>query len=183
MLEHGLMGKNVFFESSIKVPALLRYPRVVPAQRFPELLEAIDVMPTLLDLCRIQVPYNVQGRSFSKLITGDTKGYEARTQVFSENVVPEVITTGSLNMYYEPGEGVAGIRHPDAKMVRTQRWKLTHYPGHGGELYDLENDPGETKNLYADARHQGTVQELRGALLDWMITADETDQIARRWLL
>jgi arylsulfatase len=183
LLEHGLTDKNVFFEGSIRVPMMVRYPRVVAPARYEEMIEAIDLMPSLLELCRIREPYNVQGRSFAPLIAGRRDAYRPRTHVFSENVIPEVITTGSLNMYYEPGEGIAGIRHPDAKMVRTDRWKLTHYPGHGGELYDLANDPREARNLYGDPTHRATVNELKGVLLDWMITADEKDQIARRWLV
>ena len=65
----------------------------------------------------------------------------------------------------------------------TRKWKLTHYPGHGGELYDLREDPGEERNLYTDPARKSLVQDLKGALLDWMITADENDQIAPRWLL
>jgi arylsulfatase len=183
LLEHGLTDKNVFFESSIRVPLLIRYPSHIQPARHQHLVEAIDLMPTLLDLCGIQTPYNAQGRSLAGLLTGNADEYQPREAVFAENIIPEVITTGNLQMPYRPGEGIAGIRHPDAKMVRTARWKLTHYPGYGGELYDLETDPGETTNLYQDPAHQATVAELRLALLDWMITADETDQIARHWLL
>jgi arylsulfatase A-like enzyme len=78
---------------------------------------------------------------------------------------------------------VAGIRHPDAKMARTRKWKLNYYPGHGEELYDLENDPHEERNLAGDPAHRGTVMDMRQAILDWMITADENDQIAEKWLL
>ena len=68
-------------------------------------------------------------------------------------------------------------------MIRTRKWKFNYYPGGLGELYDLENDPHEYRNLCADPAHQNTVRELRGRLLDLLITADENDQIARRWLL
>ena len=77
--------------------------------------------------------------------------------------------------------GIKDIRHPDCKMVRTRRWKFNYYPGNGGELYDLENDPDETRNVIASPEHQKQVQELKGAILDWMITADEASQIAPRW--
>jgi len=113
-------------------------------------------------------------------VTGGA-GYAARTEVFAENIIPEVIN--SMGMFYERGQGVGGVRHPDAKMVRTRRWKLNYYVGNGGELYDLEQDPGETRNLYGDPEHQELVRDLKGKVLDWMITADETDQIAPRWLL
>ena len=88
-----------------------------------------------------------------------------------------------MDMAFVPGEGVGGIRHPDAKMLRTRRWKFNYYPGNAGELYDLENDPGELHNLYAGAAHQATVREMKGRLLDWLITTDENDQVARRWLV
>jgi arylsulfatase A-like enzyme len=84
-------------------------------------------------------------------------------------------------MPYVAGEGVGGIRHPDAKMLRSRRWKFNYYPGNGGELYDLENDPGETRNVYGDTGHQAIVREYKDRLLDFLITADETDQIAPRW--
>jgi arylsulfatase A-like enzyme len=182
LLEHGVDGKNVFFEASVHVPFLIRYPgRVAPGVR-RELVEMVDVAPTLLEFCGLPAPKECQGRSLAPLLTG-TGSYQSRSVVFAENIIPEVITSGSLDMSYTPGLGVAGIRHPDAKMARTARWKVNYYPGHGGELYDLENDPGETRNLYQEGSYRGRVEELKQALLDWMITADETDQIAPRWLL
>jgi arylsulfatase A-like enzyme len=180
LLEHGLVGKNVFFEASIHVPFLVRWPgRAAPALR-SELIETVDLVPTLLELCGLAVPDRVQGRSFAPLLAGAP--YNAREMVFAENSIPEVITGSSMEYAYAPGKGVAGIRHPDAKMVRTARWKITHYPGHGGELYDLKNDPGETHNLYSDPEISNTIRDLKAALLDWMIVADETDQIAPQWL-
>ena len=170
LLEHGLQGKNVFFEASIRVPLLVRFPNRVPPAKRHELVETIDVMPAILDLCGIPVPENCQGRSLAP-----------REAVFAENIIPEVITGHGLDIPFVPGQGLGGIRHPDAKMVRTRRWKLNYYPDNGGELYDLENDPDEFRNLYTDPAHQGAAGELKGRILDWLITADENDQIARRW--
>ena len=172
LLEHGLVDKNVFFEASVHVPLLVRLPgKIAPGKR-RELTETIDVMPSVLQACGVPVPPRVQGRTFGP-----------REMVFCENIIPEIITGGKRDFYFVPGQGVKGIRHPDAKMVRTDRWKLTYYPGHGGELYDLNEDPGEERNLYEDGAHKSKVQELQGAILDWMITADENDQIAPKWLL
>ncbi len=179
LLEHGLQGKNVFFEASLRIPLVARLPGRIRPGRYRELIETVDVLPSLLDLCGLPAPLNCQGRSFAGLVTGGA--YAAREAAFAENIIPEVITGGSLDMPFVPGRGVGGIRHPDAKMVRTPRFKLNYYPGHGGELYDLEEDPGETRNLYRDPSRGSVVRELEGRLLDWMITADETDQIAERW--
>lgn len=175
LLEHGLEGKNVFFEASVRAPFLLCYPEKIKAGVRRELVEMVDVLPTLLELCGIALPSTIQGRS---MMSG-----EKREFVFAENVIPEVINSGSLDMPYAPGKGVGGIVHPDAKMMRTERWKYNHYPGHGGELYDLLNDPGETQNLYQDAAYRETVREMKDRLLDFLIIADESDQIAPRWLL
>jgi len=49
-------------------------------------------------------------------------------------------------------------------------------------LYDLQNDPLEMKNLADDVAHREVVFEMKDRLLHWLITADETDQIAPRWL-
>jgi len=181
LMEHGLVDKNVFFESSVRVPFLCSLPGVINPGRYNELIEMVDLVPTLLDLAALAVPDNVQGRSFVPLVASGRGAYKPRDAAFAENIVPEVITGGRLNIEYKPGEGVGGILHPDAKMVRTQRWKLNYYPGHGGELYDLENDPREERNLYADTGARTTVSDLKETLLDWLITSDESEQIARRW--
>lgn len=179
LLEHGFEGKNAFFESSVRIPFFIAWPNKIAAARYHQLVETVDLVPTLLDLAGVPVPVNVQGRSLAPLLMGS--GYTARDAVFSENIIPEVITGGSLDMPYVPGKGVAGIRHPDCKMVRTREWKFNYYPGYEGELYDLANDPGETRNLYRE--RPAAMREMKDRLLDWMITADETDQIAPKWLL
>jgi len=173
LLEHGLEGKNLFFESSVHVPLLVRFPGRLAPTVHQELAEQIDVVPSALEWCGIQVPPRVQGQEL----------FRQRGAVFAENIIPEVITGGKLDYYFTPGEGVKGIRHPDAKMVRTSRWKFNYYPGHGGELYDLREDPGENRNLFADPERQPLVREMKDRLLDWLITSGETDQIAPRWLL
>ena len=182
LLEHGLEGKNVFFESSVRVPFLMALPGRIRPGRRDEIVETVDVLPTLFDLCGLPVPSGVQGRSFAPLLTGAAP-YAPREFAFAENIIPEVITNRALDLPYVPGQGVGGIRHPDAKMLRTSRWKFNHYPGHGGELYDLANDPGEERNLYSDPAQLPRVREMKDRLLDFLITAGETGQIAPRWLL
>ena len=183
MLAHGLFGKNVFFENSVRIPLLVSWPGRIRPGIYSELIESVDVLPSVLELCGLPIPDQVQGRSFVSLVAGERSHYQPRTAQFAENVMPEVITNGDEGYFFTPGKGVGGVRHPDAKMIRTNRWKMNYYVGHGGELYDLADDPGEWVNLFDDPAHQEIVRDLKCELLDWMIMADENDQIARRWLV
>ncbi len=182
--EHGIVGKNCFFESSIRVPFMLSLPgRVAPGQHREEMIPAVDLLPTVLDFAGLPVPPEVQGRSFAPLIDNTGRPYIPHDAVYCENIIPEVITNGSLDLPFEKGRGVDGIRHPDAKMVRTGRWKYCYYPDGYAELYDLQADPDETTNLAGLPQHHETEDTLRTRLLNWLINSQETDQIAPRWLL
>lgn len=183
LLEHGLLGKNVFFEASVHVPLLVRMPGRIRPGRYDALVESIDVLPTLFDLVGLPEPENCQGRSLAPLCDGSGRDWTPRRAVFSENVIPEVITGGALDFHFVKGKGVKGIRHPDAKMVRTERWKYNYYPEHGEELYDLQEDPHERHNLAGDPARKPILDDLRVQLLNWLITADEVDQIAPRWVI
>ncbi len=141
------------------------------------------MLPTLFELAGLPEPYQSQGRSLVPLIAKSSRKYVPREAVFCENVIPEVITGGSFDFAFEKGKGIKGVRHPDAKMVRTRRWKYAYYPEGYAELYDLENDPREERNLHGSPKYKPTEEELRGRILDWLITANETDQIAKRWRL
>ncbi len=183
LLEHGIMGKNCFFEAAVRVPFMLCLPGRVPARRYDQLIETVDLLPTLCELIGLPEPLECQGRSFAPLIANLGRAYTPHDTVFSENVIPEVITGGNLNLFFAKGKGVDGIRHPDAKMVRTERWKYCHYGDGVAELYDLQADPQEHTNLAGRAELRAVEEDLRRRLLDWLINSSETDQIAPRWLL
>jgi len=180
MYEHGMIDKNTFFDSAIHVPFMIRYPSVVTPGIYDQLAESTDVMSTLLELCGGEVPWIDQGNNLCALITPSGGEYREREYVFAENIIPEVITGPERDFYFYKNEGVKGIRHPDAKMVRSKQWKYNYYVGEE-ELYDLENDPEEMTNLAGAPGCAAIKQTMKNALLDWVITADETSQIAPRW--
>ena len=184
MHEHGMVDKNTFFESSIHVPFIIRYPGIVQPGVYDQLVESTDVLSTLLSLSGGQIPWADEGRPFSSLIAPGIDGpeYLERDCVFAENIIPEVIADAHNPFEFIRGEGIKGIRHPDAKMVRTRRWKYNYYAGEE-ELYDLETDPEELHNRAHEPGCAAIKTELKNRLLDWMITSDENSQIAPRWFV
>ena len=183
LLEHGIMGKNCFFEPSVRVPFMVSLPGRVKPSRHDELIETVDLLPTLFEFIGLPEPRECQGRSFAPLIAAMGRAYTPHDVVFSENIIPEVITGGPLDLPFEKGKGVDGILHPDAKMARTDRWKYCYYSGGGSELYDVQADPHEQKNLAGREDFRAVEDDLRTRLLNWLIQSPETDQIAPRWLL
>jgi arylsulfatase A-like enzyme len=183
LFEHHITDKNCFFEPSVRVPFMVSLPgRIKPAQ-YDQLMESVDLMPTLLEFIGVPEPRECQGRSFAPLIADMGRAYTPHTEVFSENIIPEVITSGNLDMPFEKGKGIAGIRHPDAKMVRTDRWKYCYYPEGYAELYDEKNDPGERTNLAGKPENHAIEEDLKTRILNWLIDSAEADEIAPRWLL
>jgi hypothetical protein len=96
-------------------------------------------------------------------------------------VIPEVITGGNVDMAYVPG------RASPASAIPMRRWRgpgagSNYYPGNGGELYDLANDRA-SRGISTPTPRTPHRRELEQRILDWMITADETEQIAERWLI
>ncbi len=183
LLEHGIVGKNCFFESSVRVPLMMSLPGRVRPGRFDQLIETVDVLPTVFEFIGLPEPPTCQGRSFAPLIADRGRAYEPHTEVFSENIIPEVGTGQRPDRTFEKGKGVAGVRHPDAKMVRTERWKYNYYPEGYAELFDLHNDPTERTNLAGRPAFRDIEYDLPLRLLNWLINSSEADQIAPRWLL
>jgi len=132
--EHGLRDKRSAYEESLRIPLLLRYPRLTRAgTQIDEIVLNIDLAPTLLDLARVPIPAEMQGRSWKQLLQGEAAGW--RRAFFYE-------------YFFE-------CNHPDTPTttaVRTSHAKLINYPGHDDwtELYDLQRDPHEMQNLARD---------------------------------
>ncbi len=116
-------------------PGRLRSGKVVQG-----IVQQIDILPTILELVGLKAPPGVQGRSQA-----------------------ELLTTDSTDTGYE----YAYIEHADSDYsLRGRKWRITVYPGRGyGELYDLEDDPHESVNLWDDGQYAGIRTELTQKLL------------------
>ena len=153
--EHGLsIERRLPYEEAIRMPVLLRYPRLAPPGRTVEALgSSVDLAPTMLDLAGRPVPDHMQGRSLKSALAGGDAGPER---------------TGVLVEHYAHDLPMPWMLDADYKCIRTARHKYihwTHYPERA-ELYDLAADPHEIRNL-ADERPElaAALRRQLGALV------------------
>jgi len=148
---HGLRLKRKPWEESIRVPGILRYPRMVKKGRVEEVLFShIDFVPTLLGLCGIAPTVELQGADLSGLIRGEAR--QGPDSVFFQIFGP-----------YLAGGVPAGWRG-----VRTHRYMYARFRDRPWVLYDLAEDPYEMNNLVEDRAAQGLIAELDKKLEEWM---------------
>ena len=144
--EHGWTDKKVIYEESIRVPLLVRYPRrVEPGSVNGDFALNIDFAPTFLDLCGVQVPAEMQGRSLRPLLSGET---------------PD---DWRDSFYYQIYHASAGTdRQLPHYGIRTHEYKLAHWYHEmdDWELYDLAKDPQELNNVYRDSSYAEAVATL-----------------------
>ncbi|MFN2420409.1 MAG: sulfatase [Gemmatimonadota bacterium] len=148
--EHGLYDKRLMYEPSIRVPLLVRYPaRFTPRVDRHHMVLNVDVAPTLLELAGVPVPPGLHGRSLVPLLAG----------------APVPWRDAFLYEYYEYPAGHCVRKN---RGIRTARWKLIHFfeQPEEWELYDLESDPDETRNLAGLPEHADTVASLRARMED-----------------
>ncbi len=147
--EHNFFDKRLMYEPSIRVPLLMKYPKMVrPGLLNQDMVLNVDIAPTILDLAGVPVPENLDGKSIKSLLQG--KSTPLRSEFLYE--------------YYE---------YPAVHMVRknrgirTKRWKYIHYfeDPEEFELYDIQNDPHEVNNLYGNPAFKDVVEQLRARLV------------------
>jgi len=143
----GLEDDDQPFEEAVRVPLILRYPDAIAAGgKNDALLSNVDLMPTLLGLCGIDIPSSVQGQDLSLWL-------ERRQGSHGESVY----ASGKLG---EPEEWRMLVRGLD-KLVLDRDLNVTH-------LYNLGSDPFEMENLAREVSQDLKRNELKALLKDWM---------------
>ncbi|MDW8309460.1 MAG: sulfatase-like hydrolase/transferase, partial [Verrucomicrobiales bacterium] len=154
--EHGLGDKRALYEESIRIPMLVRYPKLAAGGTVRvELVLNLDLAPTVLELAGLAIPSEMQGRSWAPLLRGRRVPWRSSflaQYFFERNNRGTPMTVG----------------------VRTTTAKLITYPGHEEwtELFDLVNDPYETRNLARDPAHKELLHQLRAELEAQMKATD-----------
>lgn len=161
--DHGIYLKGPYFYDCLtRVPLIIRWPKHFQGGRkIDALVELVDIAPTLLEAAGVPIPSGMQGRSLMPLLKGETTTH--RDSVYMEYF--------DANLPFEIPPMLTG--------VRTDNWKLIFYDKpRSGELYDLQNDPGEFTNLWNDPHHKDTREMLLQTLMARMI--ETTDPMPER---
>jgi len=157
--EHGLIDKRHAYEESMRVPMLAYAPGLIaPGTVVNEMVQNIDIAPTLLALAGVPAPEEMDGASFLPLLRGERIPW--RQEILYE-------------YYWE-----YNFPHtPTVYALRSDRYKYMFYHGIWdlNEFYDLETDPLEQYNLINSPDHQAQINEMKERLFDKLAEDDAAD--------
>ncbi|MEW6306819.1 MAG: sulfatase [Verrucomicrobiota bacterium] len=137
--EHGLWQKMSVFENSARVPMIVVAPKAkANGKSAGAPVELVDLYPTLADLCGLAAPSYLDGKSLRPILNDATKS----------------VKPGAFTQVQRGGPGYS---------VSDGRYRYIEWDGGkgGAQLYDIQNDPQEFKNLVNDAKHADTVARLK----------------------
>ncbi len=167
---HWLWGKEGYFDDAFHVPLILRDPR---AEAGPErgrvvdaLTEAVDIAPTVLDWLGLEVPPAYDGRSLLPFLEGATP--EAwRSEAHWEFDFRDPVDGRA--------EAALGLTSDECclNVIRGRRYKYVHFAALPPLLFDLDEDPGEARDLARDPAHQPILLEMAQKMLSWRMIHDE----------
>ncbi len=147
--EHGWFDKRFMYEESLRWPLLVRYPaEIKPAINRNDMVLNLDMAPTFLDYAGAPVPADMQGRSLRSILKGSTPADWRQ----------------SIYYHYFEYPAVHGVKRHYG--IRTHHYKLIHfyYDVDYWELYDLQKDPHELRNVYDDPAYTKIVERLKKEL-------------------
>lgn len=177
---YGLIGKTKgFCEALIRIPLIIAIPGRKPGKRIQANISNIDVMPTIAEALGLGCPVKVQGYSALPLIEGRKK--TQRENIFSEVGSPELPSPPmpfsvfpAYNRQRIEKDGVFWFCEYTTRgrsaMIRNEKWKYCFYTGDKDELYDLEADPCEVRNLVASVEFYEIREQMKKSLMEWLLT-------------
>ena len=154
--QHGIWQKQCFYESSVRVPLIVRGPHLEAGARVNANVSLVDIMPTLLDLAGTPIPEGLRGRSLLPLLRGGAVPEQA--------VIAEYHAQGMLSAGY---------------MAKKGNLKYNHYVGLPPQLFDLAADPNEFVNLAGHSNWADAQSNLHQELLA-KLDPEEVDGRAKR---
>ncbi|MEE2753119.1 MAG: sulfatase/phosphatase domain-containing protein, partial [Candidatus Latescibacterota bacterium] len=165
--DHGILGKTVLYEESVKVPLLIHAPELSSEQsKITGNVSHIDLVPTILDLLGEELPEHLQGISRTNILRGEDS--LETNDVFIE--------WNGTDGHPRAGEAEVnpGMATPWRTVITADRWKLNLSNHDKCELYDLNSDPYEQTNRFQDLTVQDRVAELSARISDWQQSVDDS---------
>jgi arylsulfatase A-like enzyme len=147
--QHGILGKQNLYDHSVRVPLVFSGPGIPASERRDAFSYHHDLYPTLTDLAGLSAPDTVDGESLAPALTDGADG---------------------------PRESVFTAFADTQRAVRTDRYKLVEYfvdDRRRTQLFDVDADPLETRNLADDGAHTEVLERLRDELADWRERVDD----------
>ncbi|MBQ9079718.1 MAG: sulfatase-like hydrolase/transferase [Clostridia bacterium] len=154
--QHGLMGKQSVYEHSTRLPLVMAGPGIPQNKWLDQYVYLLDIYPTLCELCGIDIPAGVEGKSFARMFADDT--YVTRPDI-----------------YYAFQARIRGVADGRYKLIeyRTEDLKLT-------QLFDLQNDPYEMNNMFDCVGYEHITARLRARMQEYRDEWEEEKHIYGR---
>jgi len=157
--DHGLLGKESFLDAAFHIPLVLRAPGQPQAGgRVEAFTEAVDLLPTVLDWLGRPPPGQCDGRSLLPFLAGAVPP-DWRRAAFWEFDFREPLSHAAERALGLPGEAC------NLAVLRGERFKYVHFAGLAPLLFDLAEDPAETRNLAEDPAYAPLRLEMAEAML------------------
>jgi len=147
---HRLFNKGMYmYDETYRIPLIVHWPGVTPAGSVCNaFVSLVDLMPTLLEMGDAETPGTLDGRSLSPFLQGNTPA-DWPDDIYAE---------------FHGYESALFSQ----RMVRTRSWKYIYNPGAEDELYDVQSDPGELRNLAADLGYKHVLRRMKERLVVWL---------------
>ncbi|QQE11587.1 sulfatase [Planctomycetota bacterium] len=159
--DHGWYDKRFMYEESLRMPFIMQYPNGFDKEQAnDDIITNVDFAPTLLELCGVEVPEEMQGTSFVPILEGTTPDdwqqsmyYRYWMHLNQHNVYSHYgVRTKDYKLIFYYADH---CDQPGAlKDLRTPEW----------ELFDLKKDPCEMNNVYHDSAYADVIKELKAEL-------------------
>jgi len=160
--DHNWFDKRFMYEESLRMPFLVRFPGHIKAGAVSRsMILNVDFAPTLMEFAGLEIPADIQGRSFAAVLRGRE---------------PKDWRTAMYYRYYHYPQDHRVQPHYG---LRTERYKLIYFNKiDQWELFDLRRDPRELKNVYSDPAQAGTIKRLKEELYGLKKELKDEDQFA-----
>ncbi|MEW4489688.1 sulfatase [Thalassoglobus sp. JC818] len=196
-------GKTTCYEAGLRVPFLVSWPQMQQIPRSSSFVSTVDILPTILDATSVDQPENIQGKSLRPVLTGNDPSwrsflaaefhYHGSTPFFPRRAIRDQRFKLIHNLLWDsrsPSQGIDGDKaarfsKQESVPSEVKQGFETYAAPTEFELYDLEADPWEFRNLAELPEYQSQLTRMQDALMNWrketndpLLTEEGTKPIA-----